>query len=207
MTTGRKFPADIPRGYAAIEREAQRVRKIFGLTPTEALPGWELLGLLRKLPVVVSGRRIPVVYEVRELGSGVEAEARYQDGEIIVVLSDQTNDLLEGQHPRARFSLPHEFGHVTLHAPELVRLSEIPHPRAALLRGQFDDLPPYRDAEWQANTFAGAMLVPAAGMKLLAENLGTLSADLVREHFKVSHQCAQIRVEVYRKRSAELLRK
>lgn len=67
-------------------------------------------------------------------------------------------DVYEGVHRnrgRDRFTLAHELGHLMLHSNQAyqrnMRLAQ--------------DIPPYRSAEWQANTFAGSLLMPYEYLK------------------------------------------
>jgi hypothetical protein len=60
---------------------------------------------------------------------------------------------------RARSTLAHEIGHAVLHAAEVRRGRLRPH-TLAMRRAPRHELKPYEDSEWQAHTFAGALLLP-----------------------------------------------
>jgi hypothetical protein len=202
------FPADNPLSYAVIERRASSLRSI--VLPQEPLlsplPGLRIFEGLRKYHVIVAGEKVPLDYDVKAFPPGVEALTLYesQSRKIIVILSESTYELLELNDPRARFSLAHEIGHAILHPAELVRLSHIPHSRAALFRAVLPEHPVYRDTEWQANSFASALLMPAKALVQL-EREGRLSSIVIQAQFQVSQQAAVIRLEQYHKRRAQFL--
>ena len=85
---------------------------------------------------------------------------------------------------RARFTIAHELGHLFLHRGIGVRLARI-------LPNQ--DIPKFRDSEWQADTFAGEFLMDAA----LYATCRTVkeAADL----FKVSYSAAKVQGLAYRR--------
>lgn len=82
-----------------------------------------------------------------------------------VVLSTNSHDSLENGEAHARFTISHEIGHVVLHAPyfEGIHYETFVKPKT-LKRG---DIPAYQDAEWQANNFAAALLMPGHHVKRL----------------------------------------
>lgn len=198
--------ADVGKSYAAIEEDVLGVRRVLGLASTDPLPGLELFELLERWTVGVDGMEYPLTYEVESLPSGVEARAMFDDikGCFIVALAEATYAGLEAGEARARFSLAHEIGHVVEHPGQLIRLASIPHDVGAGLRRGSATHPSYRDTEWQANAFAGALLMPAPAL-LDFEGRGNLAADQVAEHFRVSPAAARIRLDVFRKKRDELI--
>ena len=78
---------------------------------------------------------------------------------------------------RDRFTLAHEVGHFILHGEG----------RVALARTNEENIPAYRKPEWQANTFAGELLIPAHLIKGKSE-------DNIAEICKVSLQAARIQL-------------
>lgn len=50
---------------------------------------------------------------------------------------------------RDRLTMAHELGHLLLHRAETITFAR-----------EDGDIPPYKDPEWQANTFAGELLAP-----------------------------------------------
>jgi Zn-dependent peptidase ImmA (M78 family) len=56
---------------------------------------------------------------------------------------------------------------------------------------------PYRDPEWQANTFSSALLMPAQMVRLLAsKEHRLLLPGTMTEEFGVSFQAAEVRLKV-----------
>lgn len=201
-----KFPAVKTRSYADIEREATSARKALGFDPVEPLPSMLLFERLSRLRTGPGGV-IPVTYYVSHLAAGVEAETRFSEDEyeIQVHLSPSTYEGLERDVPRDRFSTAHEGGHVCQHPEEVVRLSQIPTTTAALMRGRYQDLRPFEDAEWQANAFAAALLMPARALRALQMAGKDLTVELLCRRFVVSPPCAERRIKVFEQRKRSLL--
>lgn len=198
------------RSYSELEHVAARIRGLLapGLEPDERFPAG--VGLFERLgshEVHAGARRIGLAYAVVDLPPGSCAFARYdaRTDEIVVTLSTATYTAVEDGDARARFSLCHELGHVFLHGVELLRLSEIPHFEAVLARRQAPEHPVYLDSEWQADSFAAAVLMPAAGIAALARSR-TVSAKLLANHFGASHEAAKYRLTTYADRKDALLK-
>lgn len=67
-------------------------------------------------------------------------------------------DVYEGAcmgNGRDRFTLAHELAHFLIHTPDNVSFA----------RSSGEKIPAYRDPEWQANTFAAELLIPAHLMR------------------------------------------
>lgn len=68
---------------------------------------------------------------------------------------DQPGDLIfDG---RSRFTAAHELGHMVLHGEQLRNIRFRNHEAAMAFK---EDIPAYRNCEWQANAFAAALLMP-----------------------------------------------
>ena len=97
------------------------------------------------------------------------------------------DDVYEGflaDQPRDRFTVAHEVGHLLLHNDvSLARSMKKP-----------SELKPYENSEWQANTFAGALLIP------------TPTAQRLRNEWEVAEACgvsfdaARVRLAALRQR-------
>ncbi|WP_428480964.1 ImmA/IrrE family metallo-endopeptidase [Pseudomonas mosselii] len=83
--------------------------------------------------------------------------------------------MVEGRG-RDRFTASHELGHWLMHRNVPIRFHRVEH-------GQ---LPAYKDSEWQANRFAGALLMPPDKM------VTCRSLDEVVERFRVSRDAAEV---------------
>jgi hypothetical protein len=206
MTTP-KYPADCIRSCAVIEGEAAATRWRLGFDleePLPSLPLFERLGQLKTGPSF----NIPVGYEIANLPDGVLGETSFssEKGEIIVTLSPSTYEGLERNVPRDRYSAAHEAGHAVQHSAEVIRLSRLPHRADALLRGAYATLKRYEDAEWQANAFAAALLIPARALWILERKGCELTPELLQRYFGVSRSCAEKRLRTYADKWSELVR-
>lgn len=81
--------------------------------------------------------------------------------------------------PRSRFTVAHELGHLFLHR-------DIPFARLAR---STEKTPAYSDSEWQANEYAGALLMP----RRLLEGMTTIQE--ISERCGVSWQAAMTRAQ------------
>lgn len=75
----------------------------------------------------------------------------YPEERVIKLREDVYVGAVEG-NPRDRFTVAHEIGHYFLHKKERISF--------ARTMGSSQQLPAYRDPEWQANAFAGELLAP-----------------------------------------------
>ncbi|CAI3951146.1 M78 family (ImmA) (PDB:3DTE) [Commensalibacter communis] len=66
----------------------------------------------------------------------------------VMIREDVWNSLNNGEE-RARFTACHEWGHFVLHSNQNIGMSRT------------EDYPIYQDSEWQADVFAGSLLMPA----------------------------------------------
>lgn len=82
-------------------------------------------------------------------------------------------------NPRDRFTLAHEIGHLWLHRPGRITLAR---------STKKEEIPAYKCPEWQANTFAGELLVPPSGTT-------DMNVENVIEKFGVSYQVASIQMK------------
>ena len=200
--------ADRGYSYRNLEKIAAHVRDQLEYSPTEAI---NTLLLFDGLDIEVRdgiGRDIPIHGSVIEL-NGSEGFAKYdRDRRVIEILaSPETYDWLEEGHPRGGFFVAHELGHCLLHTDQLVRLAQMPKSQQAALHRGGEEVghETYRDTEWQANAFAGALLMPARGLVILEQEHGELTPAIIAEHFHASDEAAGYRLELYDDRKKELL--
>ncbi|WP_158616663.1 ImmA/IrrE family metallo-endopeptidase [Corallococcus sp. CA054B] len=201
--------ADRGQSYGSIETAAEGVRaKISPKLPlTQALAGCQVFERLGLFKVVVDKKTVGLDPAVSKVPEGVEALSLYwrEKNVIVVALSEQTYGRLEEDDYRARFSVYHEVGHAVLHPGELLRRALMSHNAAAFYRGEPREHPLFMDTEWQANSFAGAMLMPAKGLAELERQKGRLTTIMVQRAFRVSSEAALIRLKIYNSRKDELL--
>jgi IrrE N-terminal-like domain len=200
-----------PLSYRAMERFASTARSALlqDRPLTAAVSGIDLFEDLDELEIEVEDRVLHVNYGVNYLPTGIEGMSTYdQDREEILVTLDHDTylSLVEGT-PRALFCLCHELGHVCVHAVKLIEMSSIPHEVAALNRGEVSAHRAFEDTEWQANAFAAAFLMPAAGLAEIESNRGVLTAQELTRRFNVSFDAARIRLDSFRVRRNELLQR
>ncbi len=101
------------------------------------------------------------------------------------------------QAKRGRFTAGHEAGHVILHSSQLYS-SLIIHKRILPCIGE---LPTYRNPEWQADHFSGALLMPLLTVLDFIEELkkrGFNDYNIIKEvseKYLVSYKAAQTRIK------------
>lgn len=125
------------------------------------------------------------------------SEGKLDGNELIVDAA--VYDRVQQNDGRARFTLAHELGHCMLHAAQLHKLNLNPG-RVVLYRRV--DLKPYNDPEWQANAFAGALLMPTAAMVHIVTEGGRCPEAMVVEKttalLRVSRTAAEVRLRQLR---------
>lgn len=100
-----------------------------------------------------------------------------------VVLSATTYQSAADFEGRGRWTAAHELGHLVLHK------SAVPLDRAPKRYSQMKELPAYASAEWQANAFAAAFLMP----ETLIRDFTDISE--IMTFFAVSRKAAENRLK------------
>ncbi|WP_313553285.1 ImmA/IrrE family metallo-endopeptidase [Stutzerimonas nitrititolerans] len=100
-----------------------------------------------------------------------------------ILLREDVYEGLYGGVGRDRFTAAHEIGHYIMHRNVPIRF----HRSAARLK-------PYMDSEWQANRFAGALLMPEEKLKKCS------SLTEVTQRFGVSRDAAAVQNRVLAKK-------
>jgi Zn-dependent peptidase ImmA (M78 family) len=198
--------ADNKYSHKKLEGVASYVRKGLKFGSVEAIDPLRLFEDLHEISINDAGRKIPLRSGVIVLEDS-EGYARYDAGKgcVEILASETTYTWLERAHPRGAFFVAHELGHCLLHTSQLVRLAQMPtNQQAAFHRGLMAHKT-FEDTEWQANSFASALLMPARGLADLESRYGQLSAAMIQETFRVSSQAASIRLELFSSRRGELL--
>lgn len=91
---------------------------------------------------------------------------------------------------RDRFTIAHELGHLFLHYPTLAR--DYPGQVMIATRWVDDDDPDQKRAEWEANWFAAAFLMPA---NAFTQAYRCESPEEVSDSFGVSMQAVTVRAK------------
>ena len=123
----------------------------------------------------------------------------------VVFRSSTWDEVVEGK-VRARFTAAHEIGHVVVHRKQMeARARELlEYTRAARLRTV--KIPRYSNPEWQANSFAGFLLVPPPALSVFCSDPanGTNRHELEEEMahtFGISLEAAHWRMETYTRKA------
>ena len=131
--------------------------------------------IVKFLEYVLAGLGLKYEIVPDEEMRGVYAEAIPERG--LLRISETTyNGACDGVH-RDKFTIAHEIGHLLLHVPERVSFAR-----------SLDEIKPYESPEWQANTFAGELLVHTDFIK-------GLSVEEVANKYEVSIAVARIQKE------------
>ena len=147
-----------PLSRAAIQDFAERVRSIFIEEDQIKFPILEVLEFA--MPRIFDEFYVDVCsYDI--MG---DDEGRVLSGNNCIMLREDVYDSACRDQGRARFTVCHEFGHFLLHR------------EINMARNREEGHPVYRDAEWQADFFAGSLLLSA---RHLSEFLG--SDDAARQ--------------------------
>jgi hypothetical protein len=181
-------PVVAPMSRADIERDATLVIARFRpdlLRKPGSFPVLKLFDALRDQYDLDPG--------VEELSDGVEGMT-FPDGRVL--LSEETYRGAHDGQGRPRFTVLHECYHGVKHR-EQIRRALIDTGELVVYRRQ--SIRPFLDPEWQANAFAGALLMPEEMVRLLAsKEHRLLLPDAMAEEFGVSNKAAEVRLSVLR---------
>lgn len=177
-----------PMSVAAIEEVANAFLKEFCpealLTPTP-------LPLARWLDVDLQKRGIHVIPVKTEELPDAHAETDPTTEQIEIRMRAEEYDAIFTHGPKtnfARATVCHELGHAILHVRQIRRRQRLSHglDKLTLKRVDRASLKPFVDPEWQAWTFAGAILAPRS----VVTKLPWKDAYSVAAIFKISPQLA-----------------
>lgn len=159
-----------PRRKVDIIEIATNVRR--GLGPCVSDSGYVNLPVaLEWLPVLLPNFEFEVI-NARQMG--FDHGRTWPDRKLIHIREDVYDGMCQGLG-RDRFTVAHELGHLFL------------HPGVALARAWNENLKIYKNSEWQADTFASALLIDEDH---LAE---CRSVEEASRRFGVSLEAAQVR--------------
>lgn len=187
--------------YLAIERISTdaRARLVPHLGPRDPVNGLALVEELFNHQVDVRGEPYQLQFSVEEeLKLPVEARCKFNssDNMLWMELSLRTYLSLEGQNPRALFTVAHELGHLFMHGETLIRRPDQYHNSydkpPAMERRRRVSHKVYEDTEFQANAFAAAFLMPAQGLTDLRYQKRR-RVKITQQRFGVSQSAAMCR--------------
>lgn len=157
-----------PMSRDDIEDFTDRIRRVMGLAGAK-LPVAELLEIV--LP-----RLLPdFVLDIRERAEMGSKHGAVDPAGKLIILRDDVYDGMINEQGRDRFTVVHEIGHALLHG------------RVTLARARTKPKP-YECPEWQANTFASALLMPRQHVRVMS------SVQELTTEFGVSKDAATVRL-------------
>jgi hypothetical protein len=199
--------ADQKYSYSKLESVAAYAREQLKVAPDQAINPLRLFEDLHCIRVKQgNGTMIPLRGGVIDLEDS-EGYTRYDRKKKVleILASARTYDWLEEGRPRAGYLVAHELGHCVLHCDQLVRLAQMPtNQQAVFHRGRMPHKT-FEDTEWQANAFAGALLMPARGIAALERQYSAVTVSVIMDQFGVSGEAASYRLDLFNDRRAELL--
>ena len=130
---------------------------------------------------------------VEELSPGVEG-ITWPDGRVI--LDEVTYRNAMHDDGRARFTVAHECFHGLRHRKQIRK--SLVDTGGVVLHRRFD-IKPFEDPEWQADTFAGALLLPEEMVRYALTGSHRLHrCERLMETFGVSAKAAEVRLQKLR---------
>ncbi len=189
-----RVPMMPPVPTAGIEAIGASTRGLFYDGGAEASCAIDLVSLVEQLPAYGIHVYPASAVELEDRLAATVPIATEKDETHILIQQSLWHELLDGGRAanRARATLAHELGHAILHVPILRRRMSLPNAETLLNRKmRRDEIPPYRDPEWQAWAFAGNFLAPRAAILASGENTVQALADrfevsgsMMRSHLK-----------------------
>lgn len=172
MTRNYKYPEPVFAKKANIEALAQKIADILKFQP-----GGDLGKVIRDLGgnVVVGS----TTFEDQDSGSIIAREFN----DFTIYVSEFTSS------ERDRFTIAHELGHLMLHFPKIREKDQKAIMRATRYIDESDQLK--RRAEWEANWFAAAFLMPE--MKFRETYTSERDIQKCQQLFKVSRAAVSAR--------------
>ncbi len=156
-----------PTSRENIRRYAERVRLGSGLDDRQAIPIVDLL----ELTLPKSFNDFDYAILPTEKMNGISA-LTIPDNNQIVLRQDIYEDACTGDG-YSRFTIAHEIGHLLMHR-DLARREPV------MSRTRL-----YENSEWQADAFAGELLMPA-------QRIATMSIEQIAERYQVSPRAAEV---------------
>lgn len=167
-----------PLSRSKIRELTNHIRQVCGLTNERYFPIVEFLELV--MPQL-DEQFLWIPVPSFEMGS--KHGLAYPEDKLIKIREDVYEGAVAG-NGRDRFTLAHEIGHYFLHKKERVSF--------ARTIGAAEKLPPFRNPEWQANSFAGELLAPPHIIK-------GMSVFEVMSFCGISSQAAKIQLQYVNK--------
>lgn len=157
-----------PKSRKSLTMDAHIIQKLVGYKGDRPFP---IVGFLEHgLPLLYNDFE----YEIAAVGElGEKFGETYPDRHLIRLREDVYDGAVAGD-PLSRMTLAHEVGHLLEHEGV---------PRVLARKEASGSIPAYKSSEWQANAFAGALLMPCC--KIIA-----LAPEEVSELYQVTMSAA-----------------
>ena len=158
-----------------LRRYARSVRRDLGLLNTHYFPIVELLEALHQM-----GIEQDIIDDLTwDKQYGKEKHAVYSLTDRIINIKESVYNGAVNDCGRDRFTIAHEIAHVLLLDNHEIKVAKI---------RDGNDLPPYRDPEWQADCLAGELLMPYHLCKdmSISEIVKMCKVSLSAAHFQKS---------------------
>lgn len=190
------------KGLSKIQIEQSALDFLMAYAPRTLKDDADPLDLERMLDTAISlhsGYTLELV-EDEKIENDIEAKTRFS--ELTIQFRGSDFDKLH-EPSRVRFTAGHELGHAVLHTAELRPLHQDSHDDDGIvIYRQKDDIPIFKRADWQAETFASALLMPVNTAinfyrKLNSEgyHLGAIIEEF-QHKYMVTWSAARVRVNM-----------
>lgn len=182
-----------PVSMAALEVLAEQVLLAVAPEMLARPMSLDVLELVDHTLPKVLGIHVTPVHEDEISGMYGATDPKQHGGTEIDVLirKEVWTRLLEGgkRANHARATVIHEVSHAVLHVPIIRRRMRSPNKELLLARYERQDLPAYREPEWQAWALAGSILMPRKALMMLRPRSFTDMAEVfgVSEQFTKQH--------------------
>jgi hypothetical protein len=189
-----------PQSRAGIEGEAEDTLAVYFPEHLSSPGALDVERLADFIMPKYFGYALEIVPRSKSPLSPYEEAKMDPDQKKILISEMQYEALLRNDH-RARFTMCHECGHVIMHSRQMEELT-VDQILTGIHLMRSKQVPKYRDSEWQADYFAGAILMPRATMVLFVESLqraGLKKDDIIMQIMKrycVSFTAAGIRYSI-----------
>ncbi|MEI9968612.1 MAG: ImmA/IrrE family metallo-endopeptidase [Terracidiphilus sp.] len=190
--------ADRKESYRSIEQKASALRELIGLGPLDRFDARYFFDqFVPEMTVECGTGNIALCEAIEDCQQ--EGLTRWSPdlGALEFVLSEQTYELLQVDHVRARSTVAHESGHACLHTDQIIRLGGMSLISQVAFHRERYPHQAFEDTEWQANAFGSALLMPAEGVARLFTRLSRQSASALADKFGVSLESATYRIGTY----------
>lgn len=172
----------IPKGFVVKPRSRQEIKNLTAAIRVASPEAIQLTGAL------------DVVYLLEHLNEGTgfeiledsylpEQTYAITDNRGCIRIKQSIYEAACDGDPRHRFTIAHEIGHKLMHASEI-----------GFARSSDASTKSFCDSEWQANEFAGQLLLPDDVLKAHWQDDPYIASELLG----VSMECVEVRKKIYR---------